>query len=157
MDRPQRKRPVHLPALERKNRSIIQFVTVCTYRRAAVLDNEATHQLLLKLWQDDSVYRVGRYVIMPDHIHLFCAPNTFPEAPLAKWIGYWKSRSASQWQGPEVEKLWQKDFWDRQLRGHESYTEKWNYVRNNPVRAGLIEVADDWPYQGEVYPLSWHD
>lgn len=157
MSRPERKRPVHLPALERHNRSIIQFVTVCTNHRKPVLDNADAHRLLIALWQDDSVYRVGRYVIMPDHIHLFCAPNTYPEKPLSNWVRYWKSRSASQWKGSRVEKLWQKDFWDRQLRGHESYTEKWNYVANNPVRAGLIQSVDDWPYQGEIHQLSWHD
>jgi len=157
MNRPQRKRPIHLPAMERHNRSIIQFVTVCTYRRQTVLDNDDAHHLLRSFWQDDSVYRAGRYVIMPDHIHLFCAPNTWPEKPLSRWVDYWKSRSASQWKGPEVKKLWQKDFWDRQLRGHESYTEKWQYVVNNPVRAGLVKRAEDWPYQGEIYQLSWHD
>ena len=36
------------------------------------------------------------------------------------------------------------------LRTDESYTEKWNYVRNNPVRAGLAKNAGDWPYQGEI-------
>jgi len=29
-------------------------------------------------------------------------------------------------------------------------SEKWNYVRDNPVRAGLVENAEAWPYQGEV-------
>jgi hypothetical protein len=28
-------------------------------------------------------------------------------------------------------------------------SEKWNYVRDNPVRAGLVSLADDWPYAGE--------
>jgi len=65
MNLPQRKRPVHLPALERANRSIIQFVTVCTHRRQAILDNEDAHRLLRKFWEDESLYRVGRYVIMP--------------------------------------------------------------------------------------------
>ena len=35
------------------------------------------------------------------------------------------------------------------MRDDESYTEKWIYVRENPVRAGLVARADDWPYQGE--------
>jgi len=38
---------------------------------------------------------------------------------------------------------------DHILRNDESYTQKWEYVRENPVRAGLVPRADDWPYQGE--------
>jgi len=26
-------------------------------------------------------------------------------------------------------------------------SEKWEYIRQNPVRAGLVSVPDDWPYQ----------
>ena len=35
----------------------------------------------------------------------------------------------------------------------ESYEQKWSYVRENPVRAGLVAVADDWSWQGEVERL----
>ena len=30
------------------------------------------------------------------------------------------------------------------------YVDKWNYVRENPVRAGLVETAESWPYAGEI-------
>jgi len=39
---------------------------------------------------------------------------------------------------------------DHVLRSDESYGEKWDYVRHNPVRAGLVRECDDWPYQGEI-------
>ena len=42
------------------------------------------------------------------------------------------------------------------LEGY-SYDEKWQYVRNNPVRHGLVESAEKWPYQGELNRLEWHD
>jgi hypothetical protein len=35
----------------------------------------------------------------------------------------------------------------------ESYAEKWNSVRDNPVRAGLVKTAHDWPYAGEIVSL----
>lgn len=52
--------------------------------------------------------------------------------------------------------LWQTDFWDTQLRHHERYEVKWEYVRQNPVRAGLVKQADEWPFQGEANLLRWH-
>jgi REP element-mobilizing transposase RayT len=59
----------------------------------------------------------------------------------------------SQW--PET--LWQRDCWDTQLRRGESYRAKWEYVLDNPVRAGLCESPDEWPYLGEMNVLQWHD
>jgi putative transposase len=46
--------------------------------------------------------------------------------------------------------LWQPEFFDHVLRSSDSYEEKWDYVRNNPIRAGLTESANEWKYQGEV-------
>jgi hypothetical protein len=40
------------------------------------------------------------------------------------------------------------------LRSDESYAEKWNYVRENPVRAGLVRNASEWPYQGEIVVID---
>ena len=38
---------------------------------------------------------------------------------------------------------WQSDHWDTRLRSGESYDAKWEYVRNNPVRAGLVKTAEE--------------
>jgi hypothetical protein len=46
--------------------------------------------------------------------------------------------------------FWQPSFFDHILRNDESYSEKWEYVCQNPVRAGLVKEPDDWQYQGEV-------
>lgn len=51
--------------------------------------------------------------------------------------------------------IWERHFWDRQLRRGESYSEKWQYVVTNPVRAGLVQRVADWPYQGELNVLPW--
>ena len=50
--------------------------------------------------------------------------------------------------------VWQEEFFDHVLRSGESYSQKWNYVKENPVRAGLVKNADDWPWQGEIETLS---
>jgi len=49
---------------------------------------------------------------------------------------------------------WQKGFFDHLLRSQESYAAKWEYVRQNPVRARLVDNADDWEFQGEVCDLD---
>jgi putative transposase len=42
---------------------------------------------------------------------------------------------------------WQPGSFDRLLRSDESAEEKWQYIRENPVRAGLVEKWQDWPYR----------
>jgi hypothetical protein len=60
-------------------------------------------------------------------------------------------------QGIKPQPIWQMDCWDTQLRAGQSYGAKWDYVRNNAVRHGLVARAEDWPYQGELNILPWHD
>ena len=50
--------------------------------------------------------------------------------------------------------MWQEEFFDHMLRSSESYSQKWEYVRANPVRAGLVTNAEDWQWQGEIELLT---
>jgi putative transposase len=96
---------------------------------------------------------VGRYVIMPDHLHLFVrGPHDFE---LGRWVGRLK-QSLGKRSGPAATAgaIWQRGFFDHLLRNDESYGQKWNYVRDNPVRAGLVTVAEDWPYAGETIVID---
>ena len=42
--------------------------------------------------------------------------------------------------------MWQKNFFDHRLRSEEEWEEKTHYIRQNPVRAGLVGSAEEWPY-----------
>lgn len=152
-----RRRPVHLPVDERFNRSNIIFVTVCRQKRKRILATEVMHRLIIEAFHSAELYQVGRYMIMPDHVHFFCSPNTNPVEPLSKWMRFWKAAVTRSCPNESIKPLWQRDFWDRQLRSGESYSEKWAYIANNPVRAGLVRVSKDWPYQGELNQFRWHD
>ena len=108
---------------------------------------------------------------MPDHIHLFCAPGSVPPPGLKRWVTYWKSRISQQWSIADYDstggarsvvpssecppEIWQRDFWDTQIRSLAHYDEKLSYVRDNPVRRGLVQVREDWPYQGEIFKIGW--
>ncbi|HET9418906.1 MAG TPA: hypothetical protein VFO30_06155, partial [Chthoniobacterales bacterium] len=70
-----------------------------------------------------------------------------PDFVLSTWVGGLKRALAV---ALKTQKLWQPGFFDHVLRSADSYGEKWNYVRDNPVRAGLVRDANDWRYQGEV-------
>ena len=152
-----RKQPAHQPVHDIGNRSNIIFLTACTNKRKKILANEAVHQLIRYAWQNADHWIVGRYVIMPDHIHLFCSPAKYDHLSVKRWTAFWKSSASKIWPDPSEQPIWQIDAWDTQLRKGDSYSAKWAYVSNNPVRHKLVEHAEDWPYQGEMNPLMWHD
>ena len=90
---------------------------------------------------------------MPDHVHLFVRLNM--EMRLGRWIASLKqtmSRAAghSRLGG----RIWQEGFFDHVLRSAASYGQKWEYVRQNPVRSGLVDDGELWPYQGEVVRIE---
>ena len=51
--------------------------------------------------------------------------------------------------------IWQRGFFDHLLRSEESYAQKWDYVRGNPVRAQLVEKVEDWPVRGRIRNNLW--
>jgi REP-associated tyrosine transposase len=151
---PGRRHPTHHEPVDKINRSTIVFLTVCTKDRKPLLANSAAQKVLTKWWRQSTRWLAGKYGILPDHVHLFCAPSS--DEPLQRWVAYWKNLTAREL-NTELEPFWQRDFWDVQMRTSESYGTQWEYIRQNPVRHGLAESAEAWPYQGEINVLDWVD
>jgi len=147
----QRKRPAH-GVFEQFNEPTIVFITVCTKDRIPWLANADVHQRLVAIWKQVSAWLVGRYVVMPDHIHFFASPND-PDVSLEAWMKYWKALYSKN--HGQRGKAWQRGHWDTRLRRGQRYEEKWEYVVQNPVRHGLVKETKDWPYQGEIHELRW--
>ena len=74
---------------------------------------------------------------------------------MAKWVQLWKGVSSRKMANAlkMPPPIWQADYFDRYLRSAESYSQKWDYVEQNPVRAGLVEHFEDWPYRGIIHDL----
>jgi putative transposase len=123
--------------------------------RRPVLASAKAHEAFLQYGVTGAMQQgvaVGRYVIMPDHLHLFVrGPSDF-RLPL--WVRGLKRVTGDAIRLDRIAFEWQRGFFDHVLRSSESYSEKWNYVRANPVRAGLVTSADEWPYGGEVVVID---
>jgi putative transposase len=154
---PERGHPAHFPTVEKHNRTTIIFLTVCSKDRKEIFDSLEFHSLIRKAWAGNREWAVGSYVIMPDHIHLFCAPATAYPASLKRWIMKWKSYCSRNWHDRKFGEIWQRNYWDRQLRQSESYREKSDYIRMNPVRKGLVSLSKEWLFQGIFSTLIWTD
>lgn len=89
---------------------------------------------------------------MPDHIHLFVCGGV--DFVLATWVaGLKRAMSVAVGAGAN-NPLWQPGFFDHLLRSDESYGSKWEYVQNNPVRHQLMNLPNEWPYQGEIVRID---
>jgi putative transposase len=138
-------------------RNPLYFVTCCTYRRRPHLANTHVHSSFVKFSQRAQIdfgVAVGRYVILPDHLHFSVAlPD---DVKLSDWVGTLKRFLARAVEATgSGDPVRQRGFFDHILRSSESYSEKWSYVRENPVRAGLVFHADDWPYSGEIVAIHY--
>lgn len=139
--------------------SPIYFLTLVAHGRKRLFANPNLHAMFMAFAARSVDYgvAVGRYVLMPDHLHLFAgfAPDSIP---LSDWIKSLKNTLSKclTLQGVRAPH-WQKGFFDHVLRSDESYDEKWHYVKNNPVRAGLVIDAAEWQFQGEICDLQLGD
>jgi len=147
-----RRHPIHLPDIQRFNQPVILFVTICTHERKSVLASGSMREAIENAWQRAQDWRVGRYVIMPDHVHLFCS-RVNESTGLIQWARYWKRLVSVRF--AELQPLWQRDLWDTQLRDAGHYDDKWKYVMDNPVRKGLVERKEDWSWKGELFELRF--
>ena len=142
----------------------IVFITTCTHKRKSFLAESQIARILVDEWlmtKERHGWIVDRYVIMPDHVHFFCGPVLGePIKSLSDFMKQWKQwtskricRECNQRGQPYLPPIWQAEFFDHVLRSEESYSQKWDYVRQNPIRAGLSPTADEWLWQGEIYQL----
>ncbi len=153
MELPRRKHLKHPETLLLDYHTSIFFITMTTYQRRKVFaDPLVADEVIECLMQCNEMHgwAIGRFVIMPDHIHFFAVPVKDAKAlsgfirDFKKWMH--KKSVEAGYEG----KLWQNEFFDRLLRRNESYHDKWKCMLDNPVRTGLCERAEDWPYQGEI-------
>ena len=148
---PQRRKPcpgVHIQV----GRSNLVLLTVNTLKRERWLADPDVQRLLHQTWLESRAWLVGDYLLMPDHLHCLCAPYDL-RFTIETWITYWKREFALQHKRPEWK--FQARGWHHRLRNGESYSQKWLYVQENPVRKKLCARIEDWPFKGRVFDLIW--
>jgi REP element-mobilizing transposase RayT len=100
---------------------------------------------------DGERYRLSAWVIMPNHVHLLATPRA--GHALARIIHSIKSYTAH-----EANKLlrrdgtfWQRESFDRYVRDAKHFEAVVRYIENNPVKAGLCRISEDWPFGSARY------
>jgi putative transposase len=140
----------------------IFFVAACTLRRRCILATDLVAGILVDEWRNARKrhrWTIGSYVIMAEHVHFFCSAEYDAKA-LPEFM-----RESKSWTSRRINPVlprpataattvWQHGFFDHLLCSGESYQEKWDYARNNPLRAGLVKSPHDSPYFGRIESLE---
>ena len=90
-------------------------------------------------------YVLHAWVIMPNHVHVVLEPRRArPE--IMRWLKGRTARKANLILGRRGQPFWQDESYDHWARTAEELNELISYVEHNPVRAGLVESEDQWPW-----------
>lgn len=117
---------------------------------------------------DGERYRLYAWVVMPNHVHVLS--QLVARWTMAKIVASWKSFTGRQiaqymdrvgwegeagaWRSRGKRQIWQREYWDRFMRNERHFETAVAYIHNNPVRAGLVDRAEDWLWSSARLALS---
>ena len=120
------------------------FVTVnCKQRGPNQIANVSSARGIasaLDFYHQSGRWNVELAVIMPDHIHLLMSFRWDPDDGMMALMRNWKRYTANQ-----LGIDWQRDYFDHRIRSENDHQTTWFYMRENPVRAGLVDCYEKWP------------
>jgi REP element-mobilizing transposase RayT len=95
---------------------------------------------------DGKRYRLLAWVIMPNHVHVMIEQMDRLDTILHSWKSFTANRinALRDVRG----KVWAREYYDRFIRDPAHFENALAYISNNPVKAGLVRSADDWPWLG---------
>jgi putative transposase len=168
-----------MPNYRRANaKGATYFFTVVTYRRRKFLTlPENRHALRNAIAAAKLRYGfcIVAWVLLPDHMHcIWRLPEN--DSDFSKRWGLIKAKFTKQnkarlhnatWMNPSKHKhrestIWQRRFWEHQIRDDDDLEKHVEYIHFNPVKHGYVDRVCDWPYstfhryvRSGVYPIAW--
>jgi putative transposase len=127
------------------------FITIVTAQRHPLFRFEANAKLLLQTLLDyraQGRYLLHEFVIMPDHLHLLITPagNMSLERAVQFIKGGFSFRLKTKLT------VWQESFTNHRIRDEEDFERYCEYIRMDPIRAGLLGRPEEYPYSSASYP-----
>jgi len=147
---PKRKR-IRLPLWEYANPANIFNLTIDAELRERYFAGPQFNDEVVAVLRGEAVRcrcPIRIYCLMPTHLHMLARPGS---RSIIEFVGAFKKKTAGLARETRgIEKLWQRSFFDHLLRSYESELEQYEYIRMNPVRAGLVNHPDDWRWTGNL-------
>jgi putative transposase len=129
--------------------STTYFITAGTFCKKNLLQSERMAELFCQTmyrYRAERKLLLHAFVVMPNHIHLLLTvPKGLTLERVVQFIKGGFSHAAGNLMGA-AGPLWQKSFVDRRVRDLAEFERYKSYIEQNPVRAGLVEVAGQYRY-----------
>jgi REP element-mobilizing transposase RayT len=90
-------------------------------------------------------YHLAAYAILSNHVHLLLLPKMAPSRLLQSLKGA-AAREANRILGRTGESFWQAESYDHWVRDDGEWKRIVTYIEENPVKAGLVQRAEDYPW-----------
>jgi putative transposase len=152
------------------------FFTVVTYNRQRIFETPETLSLLrhsFRYVKDKHPFDIDAIVVLPDHLHClwtlplndadFSTRWRLVKSHFSRYCSstYKQEQSSSRLKKGE-QTIWQRRFWEYQIRDEHDFAKHADYIHYNPVKHGLVKLPSDWPYssfhrcveQG-IYQKDW--
>ena|SRR2546427_3051860 len=152
------------------------FFTVVTFERCELLCRSENVTLLreaFRVVQRSHPFDIDAFVLLPDHLHCIWTLPVNDHDFATRWMlikSYFtrrcatvlKTASSSSRQRKREQNLWQRRYWEHQIRDERDFERHCDDIHYNPVKHGYVRRPVDWQYSTfhryvrlGVYPLDW--
>ncbi|NJN20718.1 MAG: transposase [Leptolyngbya sp. RL_3_1] len=136
------------------------FFTVVTYNRQHLFKHPETIQLLRQSFhtvKQQHSFDIEAIVVLPDHLHCLWTLPAGDANFSTRWRlikshftrhcpgQYKRARSLSR-RHKQEQAVWQRRFWEHQIRDEADFVRHADYIHYNPVSHGLVNAPAEWPY-----------
>jgi putative transposase len=128
------------------------FITASTFQKRQLLQSDRMKQLFLDVlfhYQSQRKYFLHEFVLMPDHFHLLITPIVTLERAMQFVKGGFSFRANREL--GFMHEIWQPSYYDRRVRDAREFFAFREYIRQNPVKKGLVPAAEEYEY-GSAWP-----
>ncbi len=126
---------------------VFHFLTFSCYRRLPLLGNGAGYRVFeekLETVRRRFEFVVAGYVLMPEHVHLLVGEPRV--AALSEALKVLKQETSKKLKVSGMAQFWQRRYYDFNVWTENKRVEKLRYIHRNPVRRGLAEKPEEWPW-----------
>jgi putative transposase len=103
--------------------------------------------------QQRKIFTLRAYAFMANHVHVLLAPQS-PIAQITQQIKGATAREANLILNRTGSRFWQDESFDHRIRNAREWQRVRAYIERNPVAAGLVAEAEDWPWSSASHPLE---
>jgi len=145
----------------RKNRELVEggtyHVTSRTNAKHMAFSEKLGRKIMVLMLSEAKEkydFQLHNFCIMPNHIHLLITPKTGTDlSRILQWI---KTKSSKSWNRMynSIDHLLGERFFSRPIKDEDDYSAVFEYIDQNPIKAGLVSKAEDWNACGAYYTAN---